>query len=69
MKNNKISVGFRMSENLVKKIDEYAENMGINRTAAISCILSMYFEGKDNIESLNNIATLINNNKGADVNG
>ena len=58
-----------MSENLVKKIDEYAENMGINRTAAISCILSMYFEGKDNIESLNNIAALINNNKGADVNG
>ena len=44
MKTNKIPVGFRMNENLVRKIDEYAEAMGINRSAAISCILSMYLE-------------------------
>lgn len=59
MKTNKIPVGFRMNENLVRKVDEYAEAMGINRSSAICCILSMYFESKENIEVLQNIAALV----------
>lgn len=61
MKNEskKTSVGFRMNSELVEKVDGYAEKMGITRSAAISCIIALYFESKESIEVLGKISDLV----------
>lgn len=59
MKTNKQAIGLRLNNDLLEKVDRYALDMGVNRTAAISVILSMYFESKENIQALNNITNLI----------
>ena len=55
----KTAIGLRLNSDLLEKVDRYALNMGVNRTAAISVILSMYFESKESIEVLNNITNLV----------
>lgn len=55
----KTAIGLRLNTDLLEKVDRYALDMGVNRTAAISVILSMYFESKENIKVLNNISNII----------
>lgn len=55
----KTAIGLRLNSDLLEKVDRYALDMGVNRTAAISVILSMYFESKESIKVLNNISNII----------
>ena len=59
MKTNKTAIGLRLNKDILEKVDAYAITLGVNRTAAISCILGMYFENKENMQTLNNITNLI----------
>lgn len=45
-------VGFQLEPELVEKVDQYAAVMHINRTAAVSIIISQYLQQQDIAKSL-----------------
>ena len=57
--NDKIAVSMRLKKSIIEKVDGVADEMGLTRTAAISCILSMYFNSQESIKVLDNISNLI----------
>lgn len=59
MKNKKLTVSIRLNENIIEKVDGVADEMGLTRTGAISCILAMYFNSQESMKVLNNISNLV----------
>lgn len=57
--NDKIAVSMRLKKSIIEKVDGVADEMGLTRTGAISCILSMYFNSQESIKVLDNISNLI----------
>lgn len=57
--NKKITISMRLNENIIEKVDGFADEMGLTRTGAISSILAMYFNSQESIKVLNNISNLI----------
>lgn len=45
-------VVLNMEKELVKKLDNYAEKLHVNRTSAVSVILSMYLDGINSVSEM-----------------
>lgn len=45
-------VGFQLEEELIKKIDDYAKGMHVNRTAGLSIIVSQFFLQQETLNTL-----------------
>ena len=51
-------VGLTVNKELLARVDEYAEKMGISRSAAFSVLASQALDGQRGIDALNKIAEM-----------
>lgn len=55
-----VRLNFWMKKNLVDSIDEYADSVGITRSAAISVLCSYQLQSLDTLRSLGDMSNSIN---------
>lgn len=51
-------INIQLEENLLDKVDAYADEMSINRTSAIVIMINNYFNGMDSLNTLKQFMTL-----------
>lgn len=56
-------ININLSEELCHKIDKYASNMGINRTSAISVLLSTQIQQQETLGTLKGFMDLVEEEK------
>lgn len=56
---NTTRVNFNLNNDLITKVDDFAAENGINRTAAFSVIISTYFRQDDAIKTIQDAMTLV----------
>ena len=55
MKNENVTrVNFNINNDVLKKVDDFASENGINRTSAFAVIVSTYFRQEEAIKAINN---------------
>lgn len=59
----KTTISLRFNENLLKDIDNYAENMNVSRTAAITFIVSNYLKSIQSVDTLRTITEIYENER------
>lgn len=57
LKANSQKVVLNMEKELVKRLDDYASNLHVNRTAAVTVILSMYLDGINSVNEMGKLMT------------
>ena len=60
-KDVKTRVNIVMSDELIEKIDKYAEEMCISRSSAISVLCSLQFKYEDNLKTAKELMSVMNN--------
>lgn len=63
MKNEVVRLNVNVPVALVEKLDTYAESMNINRTAALSVILSTYFRQDEAAAAIAEVLAMSKNEK------
>ncbi len=58
MAKDTIRVTCNLSSDLVQKIEDYAEQNGINRTSAVSVLLSQALQGQQAMSDLNKLVKI-----------
>lgn len=59
MKNENVTrVNFNINNEVLKKVDDFASENGINRTSAFSVIVSTYFRQEDAVKAINKAVNL-----------
>lgn len=56
---NVTRVNFNINNDVLKRVDDFAAQNGINRTAAFSVIISTYFRQDDAIKAIENASSII----------
>lgn len=54
-----LKISFNISRELLKKIDDYANSLHINRTSAMSVLMSQALEQRDAVNVMNNMPNLL----------
>lgn len=52
-------INMNLSDDLVKKIDSYAKDMGINRSAAISVLISTQLQQQDALGTIKSLVEIV----------
>lgn len=61
MKQKTIRVNMNIAEPILAKIDQHAEEMGLNRSATITMIASTYFHEREAITGMNKAIKIMQN--------
>lgn len=64
MKNNRVSVC--MTDDVLKKVDEYAKSVGISRSSAISVLCVEYLKQREAMEIINKANSILESNQVSD---
>lgn len=56
-------INMNLSDTLVKKIDSYAKDMGINRSAAISVLLSTQLQQQEALGTMKSLVEFVDKEK------
>ena len=67
MSRNVRRLNFDISTKIADRVDEYAESLGISRSAAIAVIISRYFEQIDAIHATQQACNVIQSNEKKDM--
>jgi len=59
VKGNYTKVGLNIGDDLLAKIDSYADSLSINRSSAICVLVSQSLEYKDMLIAMNNLPELM----------
>ena len=60
-------VNLNLEEELVAKVDAYADSMYVNRTNAFALIIGQFFEQKETLKTLSVFASLYEQQKAEDA--
>lgn len=61
MKDDTVKINFNISVELLKKIDDYANSLHINRTSAMCVLMSQSLEQKEGLNSLRTMSNFFSN--------
>lgn len=64
MKNNIQKISINIGTNVLDKIDQYANEMGVNRSAAITFLCNQYFQGIEAMTTLKDTTKMVEEQKG-----
>ena len=62
-------INLNLANDLLKKVDEYAENLTVNRTVAITVLLNSALTTDKALGDMNELIKFINNNQALMVKG
>lgn len=60
MKRKTVKVNMNISETVLAKIDTYAEQIGLNRSATMTLIASTFFNQQESVEKMGKAIELLN---------
>lgn len=63
MKQNIQKISINIGTNVLENIDKYAQELGVNRSAAITFLCSQYFNGLEAMHTLQDSVEVVNNSK------
>lgn len=63
MKQNIQKISINIGTNVLDKIDSYANEMGVNRSAAITFLCNQYFNGIEAMSTLKDTTKVLGENK------
>ena len=64
MKNNRVSVC--MTDDVLKKVDEYAKSVGISRSSAISVLCIEYLNQREAMDIINKATSILESSQASD---
>lgn len=63
MKQNIQKISINIGTNVLDKVDQYANEMGVNRSAAITFLCNQYFQGIEAMATLKDTTKMVEEHK------